>query len=156
MTAARGRSRPAAFRARAARRCWPLASITLLALAGCAAPRPVLYPNDHLERVGQGQAKEDIAACEQLAANAGASPAPGRAGRSAGNTVAGGAAGAATGAVGGAVLGNAGRGAAVGAATGATAGLIRSLFSRPEPSGAYRSFVDKCLRERGYDPVGWE
>jgi hypothetical protein len=33
---------------------------------------------------------------------------------------------------------------------------MRSLFRRSEPSAAYRGFVDRCLRERGYDPVGWE
>ena len=62
----------------------------------------------------------------------------------------------ATGAAGGAVLGRPGTGAAVGAATGATAGFMRSLFKGSEPSQAYRGFVDRCLRERGYDPVGWE
>ncbi|MEM9441730.1 MAG: glycine zipper family protein, partial [Pseudomonadota bacterium] len=77
-------------------------------------------------------------------------------GRAARDTAIGGAAGGATGAVGGAILGNAGRGAAFGAATGATAGLVRSIFSRPQPSGAYKNFVDRCLRERGYEPVGWD
>jgi hypothetical protein len=32
---------------------------------------------------------------------------------------------------------------------------MRSIFSRPQPSGAYKNFVDRCLRERGYEPVGW-
>jgi hypothetical protein len=72
------------------------------------------------------------------------------------NTAVGGAAGGVTGAVGGAVLGSAGRGAAFGAATGATAGLMRSIFSRPQPSGAYKAFVNRCLAERGYEPVGWD
>lgn len=135
----------------------PLGPILLtLGLAGCAAVQPVLYPNDHLKAVGQAKADQDIAACDAQARTAGASPAAGQAGRSAGNTAAGGAVGAATGAVGGAVVGSAGRGAAVGAAAGATGGLLRSLFSRPGPSGAYRGFVERCLRERGYDPVGWD
>lgn len=128
-----------------------------LLLVGCAsAPSPVLYPNAKLNEVGQAEAERDIEACKQMAAAGGANPAPGQAGRSAGGAAVGGVAGGATGAVGGAVLGNAGRGAAFGAATGATAGLMRSIFSRPKPSGAYIGFVDRCLRDKGYEPVGWD
>ncbi len=128
-----------------------------LLLAGCSsAPSPVLYPNAKLNEVGQAGADRDIEACKQMAAAGGANPAPDQAGRSARGTAVGGVAGGATGAVGGAILGNAGRGAAFGAATGATAGLMRSIFSRPKPSGAYINFVDRCLREKGYDPVGWD
>ena len=134
----------------------PLAA-GLLLIAGCSsAPSPVLYPNARLNEVGQAQAARDIEACEQMAATGGANPAPSQADRSARGAAVGGAAGGATGAVGGAVLGNAGRGAAFGAATGATAGLMRSIFSRPQPSGAYKNFVDRCLREKGYEPVGWD
>jgi Glycine-zipper domain len=128
-------------------------------LAGCASgPKPILYPNERLKAVGQAQADQDIAECRELAADAGASAGSDNTRRAAGNTAAGGAIGGATGAVGGAILGNAGTGAAVGAATGATAGLMRSIFSGGGggPSPAYRNFVDRCLRERGYDPVGWQ
>jgi hypothetical protein len=131
--------------------------IGALALAGCAsAARPVLYPNDHLRAVAQAQADADLAECRRLAESAGASGGAGQAARSARSAGVGGAIGGATGAVGGAILGRPGTGAAFGAATGATAGLMRSLFGRNEPSAAYRGFVDRCLRERGYDPVGWE
>ena len=107
--------------------------------------------------VGQAQAEQDIAACRELAADAGASAGSDQTRRAAGNTAAGGAIGGATGAVGGAILGDLGTGAALGAATGATAGLMRSMFSGGGgPSAAYRNFVDHCLRERGYEPVGWE
>ncbi len=135
-----------------------LALLGAVALAGCASGlKPILYPNDRLQAVGQAQADQDIAECRELAANAGASGGSGKARQAAGSTAAGGALGGATGAVGGAILGNAGTGAAVGAATGATAGLLRSMFSGGGgPSPAYRNFVDHCLRERGYDPVGWE
>jgi hypothetical protein len=129
----------------------------VFAVAGCAsAPRPVLYPNAHLSAVGQAQADADIAACRQLAEAAGASGGAGQGEQAAKSGAVGGAIGGATGAVGGAILGRPGTGAAVGAATGATAGLMRSLFRRSEPSQSYRGFVDRCLRERGYDPVGWE
>jgi hypothetical protein len=134
-----------------------LLMIGLLAVAGCAsAARPVLYPNAHLSAVGQAQADADIAECRQLAEDAGAAGGASQGERAARSGVIGGAVGGATGAAGGAILGRPGTGAAVGAATGATAGFMRSLFRRGEPSSAYRGFVDRCLRERGYDPVGWE
>ena len=134
-----------------------LLMIGLLALAGCAAAsRPVLYPNAHLNAVGQAQADADIAACRQLAASAGASGGAGQGEQAARSGVIGGAIGGATGAAGGAILGRPGTGAVVGATPGATAGFLFSLFLRGEPSQAYRGFVDRCLRERGYDPVGWE
>jgi outer membrane lipoprotein SlyB len=135
-----------------------LLALSALALGACAAPpRPVLYPNQQLQAVGQAQAEQDIAACRALAESAGASEGADDAGRAAGSTVAGGAVGGATGAVGGAILGAPGTGAAVGAATGATAGLLRSIFRGGSgPSAAYRNVVDRCLRERGYEPMGWE
>jgi hypothetical protein len=131
--------------------------IGVLALAGCASePHPVLYPNDHLHAVGQAQADADLAECRRMAETAGAAGGSGQGERAARGTAVGGAIGGATGAVGGAILGRPGTGAAVGAATGATAGLARSLFGRGQPSQAYRGFVDRCLTERGYEPVGWE
>lgn len=127
--------------------------VSVLTLSACAASRPVLYPNAHLARVGPGQAEQDIATCRGLADQYVAS---GGAGTVAGSTAVGGGAGAAIGAAGGAVRGSAGTGAAVGAATGATAGLIRGLFKASEPSPTYKNFVNHCLRERGYEPVGWQ
>jgi len=127
--------------------------VLALTLAGCAASTPVLYPNAHLSRVGQPQAQRDIAECQQLADQYIAS---GGAGTVAGSTAVGGGAGAAIGAAGGAVRGSAGTGAAVGAATGATAGFLRGLFKASEPSPVYKNFVNHCLRERGYEPVGWQ
>ncbi len=135
-----------------------LALLAAMALAGCASgPKPILYPNERLKAVGQAQADQDIAECRDMATNAGASEGSSQAKQAAGSTAVGGAVGGATGAVGGAILGSAGTGAAVGAATGATAGLLRSMFSGGGgPSPAYRNFVDHCLHERGYEPVGWE
>jgi outer membrane lipoprotein SlyB len=125
----------------------------VLAVVGCAsAGGPVLYPNAHFSAVGRAQADADIAECRRLAEVAGASVGSGQGEQAARSGVVGGA----TGAAGGAILGRPGTGAAVGAATGATAGFMRSLFKRSGPSQAYRGFVDRCLRERGYDPVGWE
>jgi hypothetical protein len=125
-------------------------------LAGCAGPAPVLYPNSHFQAVGQANAERDIADCRRLADAAGAAGGTGQGEAAAGGAVAGGAIGGAAGAAGGAVAGAPGTGAAIGAASGAAAGLVRSLFRSDGPSQAYRNFVDRCLRERGYEPVGWD
>jgi outer membrane lipoprotein SlyB len=135
------------------KRWWAL--VLALALAGCAAPRPILYPNAHFNAVGAAAADRDIASCMELAASAGAGAGGRGAGQAAARTAGGAAVGAATGAVGGAVVGSAGSGSAVGAASGATAGLLHWLFSKPQRRPAFENFVNRCLQERGYEPVGW-
>jgi len=132
------------------------------AAAGCAAQRPVLYPNEYYNQVGDAAAQRDIDECISRAmefAKAGGAEAQ-KAKEVAKQTGYGAASGAAIGAVGGAVSGGAGTGAAVGAATGATAGLIHGLFGGffgPEaPDPVVAGYADRCLREKGYDPVGWK
>jgi hypothetical protein len=126
-----------------------------IVLASCA-PKPILYPNQHYKDRGPDAADQAIEECSQMAKDAGATPSRGKAAQVAGNTAGGGAVGSAAGAVGGAITGHAGRGAMVGAASGATVGFLRGLFRRSPPSQAYKEFVQRCLKERGYDPVGWE
>lgn len=128
----------------------------LLIQMGCSAHKPILYPNAHYQQVGADAAEADIKDCLALAEQAGASATEGKTAQVAGGTVAGGAVGSAAGAVGGAIVGHPGRGAMVGAASGATAGFLRGLFKRPAPSRAFTNYVDRCLRERGYDPTGWQ
>jgi hypothetical protein len=130
--------------------------IIMFLVAGCAAPKPILYPNAHLQEVGEEVADRDIDECRELAKDAGATASQGKSGQVAGSTAVGGAIGSAGGAVGGAVVGHPGRGAMVGAAGGATVGFLRGLFRRSPPSNAYKQFVQRCLKERGYDSVGWE
>ena len=125
-------------------------------LSACAAPKPILYPNPHYQQAGEAGAEQDIAECSAMAKDAGAKPSQGKTGQVAGSTAGGGAIGSAAGAVGGAVVGHPGRGAMIGAAGGATSGFLRGLFRKSPPSEAYKQFVTRCLKERGYDPVGWE
>ncbi|MFO0707739.1 MAG: glycine zipper family protein [Nitrospira sp.] len=125
-------------------------------LWGCTAPKPILYPNTYFRQVGEAAAERDIEECSALAKDAGATPSQGKSGQVAGSTTAGGAIGSAAGAVGGAVVGHPGRGAMVGAASGATGGFLRGLFRKSQPSSAYKQFVNRCLQDRGYEPVGWE
>ena len=127
-------------------------SVLLLSL-GCSGPRPILYPNDHLKQVGPDQAEQDIEECNQLAEDY----VPEHdASTVAGSTAVGAGAGGAVGAVSGAIRGGAGIGAAIGAATGATVGFIRGLFQASQPTPAHKSFVNRCLSERGYDSIGWD
>jgi hypothetical protein len=123
-------------------------------LVACARLQsPVLYPNAHLQQVGNQQAEKDIEECRQFASHY----VPSTVGKDvAKNTGIGTAGGAAVGAVGGAVSGSAGRGAAIGAATGATAGVLSGIAKPTVPSLAYKGFVDRCLRERGYEVAGWQ
>ncbi len=127
--------------------------MAILLASGCASHGPVLYPNEHLKMVGEEQAQRDIAECDRLAAAYVKSDAGKTVAKS---TVAGGAAGTVIGAAGGAVAGSLKRGAAIGAATGGAAGLVRGVSRSSRPSPIHKRFVERCLRERGYDPLGWE
>jgi hypothetical protein len=134
-----------------------LVLVTLLMCSlGCSQPKPVLYPNAHLQSVGQEGVDRDIEDCRGIAKAAGSTPGRGKSGAVAGSTVMGAGVGAASGAAGGAVVGAAGSGSAIGAVSGAVAGFLRGLFRRPQPSQAYIRMVDRCLNERGYEPMGWE
>jgi len=130
-----------------------------LAVLSCATPRPVLYPNETLERVGREQAQRDIDEClarakDDLGGSA-SSGAEDTAKRTAANT----ATGAATGAAVGAAVGrSAARGAAGGAAGAAAHTVVRSILhprrhGRVDP--VYERYVNRCLHDRGYDVIGW-
>jgi outer membrane lipoprotein SlyB len=120
---------------------------------GCAQQRPVLYPSPYLKTVGQERAEADINDCIRLASEHGAKGDAGE--QVAKETAEGGAVGGAVGAGVGAVLGSVGRGAAAGAAGGAAGALTRGLFRSGEPDPVFRGFVDRCLRDKGYEPIGW-
>lgn len=130
--------------------------VAFLQLVGCATNKPIIYPNTHSQAVGTAQADIDIAECRRLANAAGASSIDGKVADTAKRTVRGGGVGAATGAVGGAIAGRAGHGAAIGAASGATASLIYSLFGESSGNSTYRTFITRCLTDRGYDLAGWD
>jgi hypothetical protein len=136
-----------------------LLSIAALAVA-CATPRPVLYPNATLERVGREQSQREIDECLAFAEqDVGAdSSAAGK--RMAKVTAERTATGAATGAAVDAAMGrSAARGAAGGAAGAATYTVVgailhpRPLRGRPDP--VFQRYVNRCLHERGYDVIGW-
>jgi len=123
-------------------------------LASCAGPqRPVLYPNEKLNSAGKDAAQKDINECIQSATAAGATEEKGK--KVAGKTAKEGVRGAAIGAVVGAITGDVGQAAAIGAAAVATSGLTEeALYHEVDP--VHRGFVDQCLRDRGYQPIGWK
>jgi outer membrane lipoprotein SlyB len=120
-------------------------ALNVVVIAGCASQRPVLYPNQHVRNVGSGTADRDIDECMRRAEAYVSSNGQ------VGSAVEGAATGAATSATIGAAAGAAGGGAA-----GATRGLIHGLFGNRGPSAVYKNFVNRCLREKGYDPIGWD
>ena len=129
-------------------------------LSACAGHRPVLSPNTYLIRVGSSVAQRDVDECMRLAEISSTDRAETPKESAAADTVTNTAVGAAAGGAGGAVVGRAGQGAAAGAAGGAAASLtsavLRGLWSSEPPDPSYREFVDRCLREKGYEPAGWK
>jgi len=137
-------------------------AIAFIVLIGCATRRPVFYPNEQFKRAGSAVAESDTTECMQRAGEYVA--ADGRVGSAvkgvATESATSATIGAAAGAAGGAIVGRAGTAAAVGAAGGGAAGATRSLIhgltGKRSPSPVYRNFVDRCLRDKGYDPIGWQ
>jgi hypothetical protein len=114
----------------------------------------VLYPNAKFNQAGEAQARRDIDACIALAERSGA-PAY-NAARAMGPAAEGAAMGAATGAVGGVIRGNnVGESAAAGAAIGGTAGAVHGAIRAADPDPLHQRFVQRCLRDKGYDVIGW-
>ena len=141
------------------------AGAATLVLAGCASSgagsasaRPVLYPNATLNRVGDAQGRMEVNACLSRAQAAGLSPSQNsnEVGRRAGEGAA--VAGVAS-AIGALISGRGGEGllraGATGAAVGGSAGAVSGALHNDRPNGVYRSFVQRCLSEKGFDVIGW-
>jgi hypothetical protein len=122
-------------------------------IAGCAAKRPVLYPNHHFKQMGETKAQEEIDACLQLAEASGAKADKGQkiGKNTAGAAIIGGASGAAW----GAFFGDAGKHAGAGAAAAAAGALVHGAMRASDPDVIFRGFVERCLREKGYEVIGW-
>ncbi len=124
-------------------------------LAGCASTkRPVLYPNSHLQSVGQVQARHDIDACMQLATAYGVSRT--KDGQVVRKTVTGSAMGAAGAGTAALILGRDADHVLAGAAGGAAAGAVKGGIDSTEMNPTFQRFVARCLREKGYEVIGWE
>ena len=122
-------------------------------LAGCGTARPVLYPNSQMQQTGDARAQQDIDECTRKAeAYVKENPA----GDVAKSTATGAVVGAAVGAAIGAITGDFGQGLAIGASSGGIWGFFGGLFQAAEPSPVQKQFVERCLREKGYEPIGWK
>ena len=135
------------------RMCLALILVSLFALGACAQKRPVLYPNAQLNAVGSQVAQSDIDACVQMARQHGAEENRGEkiAKDAVGSAVVGGVVGAVT----GSFWGEAGRGAAAGAAGAGAGAATRGVIKSDDPDALFKRFVEKCLRDKGYEVVGW-
>jgi hypothetical protein len=131
-----------------------LTVVLALFLVACATKRPVLYPNAHFYKVGQITAQHDIDQCVQLARDFGTETDQSE--LIAKETASAAAIGGAGGAAAGAFWGNAGRGAGAGAAGGAAVAMTRGIINSGEPQPVFQTFVEKCLRDKGYVPIGWK
>jgi hypothetical protein len=131
-----------------------LGAAALLGLPGCSGKRPVLYPNHQVASSGPELANDEVDRCIQSATDYDLGTR--RPERVAERTVERGTVGAAAGAAGGAVWGNPGRGAATGAAAGAAAGFVRGVFRSRDPDPLHRRYVEICLRNEGYQVIGWK
>ena len=123
-------------------------------LCACATSQPVLYPNEHAKEVGDQQVRQDIDECLQLAKDSGAKS--NGAGEVAKGTAGSATEGAATGAATGAVTGNPATAAAVGAINRGLSRFFSGMKRAKEPSPAFKQIVERCLIDKGYEPVGWK
>ena len=130
-----------------------LVLIVAVILAGCGTARPVLYPNSQMQQTGDARAQQDIDECTQKAE---AYVKDNPAGDVAMSTATGAVVGAAVGAAVGAITGDFGQGVAIGASSGGIWGFFGGLFHAAEPSPVHKQFVERCLREKGYEPIGWQ
>jgi uncharacterized protein YcfJ len=130
-----------------------LLGVVLLSI-GCAKKRPVLYPNLTYQTAGASAAMADIDECIQLAADHGHATDAGK--NVATSTAKGAATGAVVGGAVGAVTGRPGRGAAAGAAGGGAGGMMKGVWKSGDPDDIERRFVEQCLRDKGYQVIGWK
>lgn len=130
-------------------------------LAGCTAQtlttgdqRPMFYPNEHYQKMGAGQAERDTRECMMLADQYVENPEYWKDATK--GTAKGAVGGAAAGALSGVIFGNTGRGTAAGAAGGAIIGLLGSMDKMGQGNPDYKSFVNQCLAQKGYQVYGWK
>ena len=129
------------------------AFLALLLAAGCAHPRPVLYPDEHLKSVGEPAAQADV---DQCVADAKVYLKANPAKKVAGHAVRGGVFGAIMGVVFGAFTGNYARAVSEGAAVGAAGGAVGGAWQAGSPDEIQRAYAQRCLADKGYSVIGWK
>ena len=123
-------------------------STAMLFLTACSTCKPVLYSNDHYQKVGRKQAERDIQAAINMAKNSGLdnSSTSNRAlAKSASRSAASAGVSAAVGST--SVVGAAGSGASF---------LIDWMFIQKAPNPLFKKHVELTLRRQGYQVIGWK
>ncbi len=154
-----GKNRRHLRRVHRARSVARLASLLLVVdLMACAGPEPILRSNSQLLFYGKEMGQETVATCEAKAERAGLQHGTNRSKNAAGGTIIGVVGGAAVGASTGLVGGPTGVaiGAAAGAALGGIIGFAAGTYKPLEPDRGYMGFVERCLKEKGYEVSGWQ
>ena len=133
----------------------PVVALILAAalLAGCATPRVALYPDAHYKSLSKETVQKDIDDCD---AKAKAFVKTHKGQIVAKHTGAGAFLGAFLGVIAGAFTGDYGGAIAEGAAMGAATGLASGAIQASSPEGVHRKFVEYCLMDMGYKPMGWK
>ncbi|HEB96327.1 MAG TPA: hypothetical protein ENI96_07840 [Sedimenticola thiotaurini] len=130
--------------------------LALLLLGACSGSpkRPVFYPNAHSRSVDRAQMDRDIDLCMAQARDAGVQQnKDGEVGRKA---VGGAAIGGVSAGAWGLVRGDAGERALAGALAGAAGGGVAGALDSTRLNPTFKRFVERCLRDRGYEVIGWE
>lgn len=127
-------------------------------LVACAGPEPVLRPNNQLQLYGKEAAEREAAVCGLKAERAGLRHGTNRSGNVGAGLALGVVGGAAVGASTGLIGGPTGIaiGAAAGGAVGGVLGLLAGTYKPLEPQQEYAAFVERCLKEKGYETAGWQ
>lgn len=125
----------------------------LLAACPACAKKPVLYPNAQYKEAGQAKVSEDINYCMAFAEKSVGNTSRGKNSAKAG--LKGGLLGGAVGLGIGIVTGTPGTSALAGATGGAAGGAVGGALQDSEDP-LYKKFVERCLREKGYEPMGWK
>ena len=107
-----------------------------------------------VQQEGQTQARRDTDDCMALADSYSVSRT--RDGEVSSKATSGALIGGATAGAWGIVRGDAGERALAGALAGGTAGAVKGGVDSTRISPTFQRFVDRCLRERGYEVIGWE
>ena len=122
-------------------------------LAGCATPRVALYPDDRYKSLPKETVQKDVDDCEAKATEFVKSH---KGQIVAKHTGAGALFGAFLGVIVGAFTGDYFRAIGEGAAMGAATGLVGGAIQANSPEGVHRKFVEYCLVDKGYKPMGWK
>ncbi len=135
--------------------------IVLLAASSviaCAGPEPVFKSNLQLQLYGKDAAGHEGAVCGLKAERAGLHHDTNRSGNAGAGIALGVIGGAAVGASTGLIGGPTGIaiGAAAGGAVGGVLGLLAGTYKPMEPQQDYAVFVERCLKEKGYETTGWQ